>query len=55
MPRIPRFRAGIAECSSISIQACEWFFGRRFHTRGEAPVEAEDIKARYLKDGVLLS
>jgi hypothetical protein len=29
----------------------DWFFGRRFHTRGEAMIEADELKARYLKSG----
>jgi hypothetical protein len=42
------------EC--LLLKEDEWFYWRRFHTRGEALIEAEETKARYLRDGgVLLS
>jgi hypothetical protein len=37
------------EC--VMLKEGEWFYGRRFHTRGEAMIDADELKARYLKDG----
>jgi hypothetical protein len=35
----------------VLLKEREWFYGRRFHTHGEAMNEADELKARYLKVG----
>jgi hypothetical protein len=37
------------EC--VLLKDGEWFYGRRFHTRGEAMIDADELRARYLIDG----
>jgi hypothetical protein len=37
---------GSWEC--LLLKDSEWFYGRRFHTRAEAMIEADESKALYL-------